>query len=126
MKLMRTTAVLIATLALVACGQSAPQAEAPAAEQPIASAPAAPEGTPSAAELVGTWGDNGDCNLTTTINADGTFTNFSGNTGTWTLEGDVLTMTSPRGVARVRVSKPNENQLIIGGPDGSFGLSQRC
>jgi hypothetical protein len=120
-------AAAIAALALVSCGPSTtdPPAETPtAADQ--ASTPAAPEGTPTPAQLVGSWGDNGDCSLTTTLNADGTFTNYSGNAGTWTLEGDVLTLTSPRGTAQVRVNKPNDNQLFIGQPDGSYGISQRC
>lgn len=123
MRSIHTLAAILAALALSACGQST---SAPQGNTEPASESAAPEGAPTAAELVGTWGDNGDCSLTTTINADGTFTNYSGNAGTWTLAGDVLTMTSPRGTAQVRVSKPNENQLIIGAPDGSFGLSQRC
>jgi hypothetical protein len=124
MRSIQTAAALVAAFALFGCGQTAaPQATFAAADSTTAPVP---EGTPTSAQLVGSWGDNGDCNLTTTINADGAFTNYTGNAGTWTLEGDLLTLTSPAGTAQVRVNMPNENQLFIGQPDGSFGISQRC
>jgi hypothetical protein len=35
-------------------------------------------------------------------------------------------MSGERGDFSVQVAKGNENQLMIGQPDGSFGISQRC
>jgi hypothetical protein len=49
-----------------------------------------------------------------------------GATGRWALEGDRVTMSGERGDFSVQVAKGNENQLMIGQPDGSFGISQRC
>lgn len=112
-----------AALALAACGQpaSAPSVAAPAAEQP----PTDPAAV-TAAFLIGTWGDNGDCSTTITYNADGSFRMADGATGRWALEGDRVTMSGERGDFSVQVAKGNENQLMIGQPDGSFGISQRC
>ncbi|HVK79133.1 MAG TPA: hypothetical protein VM915_00840, partial [Verrucomicrobiae bacterium] len=75
--------------------------------------------------LVGRWGDNGDCNAVSAFNADGTY-EIGGAAGTWTLEGDIITMTGAAGSFQVRAQALNENQLLIGNPDGSIGLSQRC
>lgn len=112
-------------LALAACGQTAaPTSEAPAAD-PYAQSTASDD-TVTADFLAGSWGDNGDCTATITYNADGSFRMADGSTGTWTLEGDRVTMSGAGGVFSVRVSKGNENQLLIGQPDGSFGISQRC
>lgn len=81
---------------------------------------------PTPAMLVGRWGDNGDCSKDIVFNADGTFRSYTGGSGGWSLEGDVMTMSGAAGTFQVRVSILNGNQLLIGNPDGSIGTSQRC
>jgi hypothetical protein len=76
--------------------------------------------------LVGRWGDNGDCTKDIVFNADGTFHSYTGGEGAWTLEGDTMSMTGAGGTSQVRVAIANQNTLLIGNPDGSFGTSQRC
>jgi hypothetical protein len=122
-------AVIVAAFAavLAACGPAANNTDAPpqpAASQPAAAADAA-QTTPTPAMLVGRWGDNGDCSKDITFNADGTFTSYTGS-GRWTLDGDRMTMTGAAGPFEVRVSIANDDTLIIGNADGSYGLSQRC
>jgi hypothetical protein len=118
-----------AALALAACGQTtAPTAE-PTAEAPTVDPHAmpVPSADPVTAEfLIGTWGDNGDCNSAVTFNADGTLRMQDGAPGTWTLEGDRLTMSGANGAFAVDITKGNDNQLFVGQPDGGFGISQRC
>ncbi|PZO47781.1 MAG: hypothetical protein DCF16_17275 [Alphaproteobacteria bacterium] len=128
-------AIMIRTLsialifALAACGQAATPTAETTAEAPTLDphAPPVPSDDPvTAAFLVGSWGDNGDCTSTITYNADGSFRMADGSTGTWTLAGDRVTMSGVRGDFGVNVAKGNENQLLAGQPDGSFGISQRC
>jgi hypothetical protein len=129
---MRITQVLVATLVactLAACGQSAP---APQAEPPTAVDLPTPEEQLANTEavtpdfLVGSWGDNGDCTSVVTYSADGTFRMADGATGRWALAGGRLTMSGERGEFGVQIAKGNDNQLLIGQPDGGFGISQRC
>lgn len=128
--MIRTLAAVL-PLALAACGQSTPT---PATPEPLAQAPALPTpeeqlagSEPVTAEfLVGSWGDNGDCNSMITYNTDGTFQMRDGSTGRWTLNGDRLTMSGERGDFGVQVAKNNDHQLLVGQPDGGFGISQRC
>ena len=113
-------------LALAACGEPA---STPAASEPALPTPEeqlAGAETVTADFLVGRWGDNGDCSAVVTYNADGTFQMRDGSTGRWTLDGDRLTMSGERGEFGVQIAKGNENQLLIGQPDGGFGISQRC
>ena len=76
--------------------------------------------------LVGRWGDNGDCSKDVVFNANGTFASYTGGNGTWTLSGDIVSMTGAEGTFQVRVAIVNQNTLMIGNPDGSYGMSQRC
>lgn len=127
---------LAALLMLAACGQpTAQQTQAPAADVADASGkPGAPtsSGTPQSGapptreQLVGRWGDNGDCNFATVLNADGSYTMPDGSAGRWTLDGDRMTMSGAGGAFTVQVSILNDHQLLIGNPNGSIGLSQRC
>jgi len=127
---MRIQSIFVAAaLTLAACGQTAAPTAETTAEAPAIDpyAPPVPSVDPVTAEfLVGTWGDNGDCNTAVTFNADGSFRMQDGSTGTWTLVGNRVTMSGARGDFGVQVAKGNESQLFIGQPDGSFGISQRC
>lgn len=97
---------------------------ADAAGKPSAAAQAGD--APTAAQLVGRWGDNGDCSKDIVFSADGTFRSYTGGSGAWSLNGEVMTMSGPAGSFQVRVSILNGNQLLIGNPDGTIGISQRC
>lgn len=119
----RLSVAVVATL-LAACSppaaetQTAPQAAAPVAEQAGAV-------TLTRDFLVGSWGDNGDCTAVSTFNADGTY-EIGGATGTWALEGDIITMSGAGGTFQLRAEALNDHQILIGNPNGSIGLSQRC
>lgn len=125
-------AALLAACSLGACGpQAAPNAQAPETTlttETAQSATAAPpaEGVPTPQTLVGRWGDNGDCTKDIVINADGSFSSYTGGAGRWTLDGDVMSMTGSAGTFQVRVAIVNGNTLMIGNPDGTYGMSQRC
>lgn len=128
--MIRTLSIIAVAFVLAACGQST---SAPAADTTAIEAAADPHAPPlqsdeavTAEFLVGTWGDNGDCASTITYNADGSFRMADGSTGRWTLEGDRVTMRGERGDFGVNVAKGNDHQLLIGQPDGLFGISQRC
>lgn len=81
---------------------------------------------PTPGQLVGRWGDNGDCTKDIVFSADGTFRSYTGGSGSWSLNGDVMTMSGQGGTFQVRVSILNGSQLLIGNPDGTIGISQRC
>jgi hypothetical protein len=81
---------------------------------------------PTAAALIGRWGDNGDCAKDIVFNADGTFASYAGGTGAWSLNGHVMTMSGSGGAFQVRVEAIDANRLLIQNPDGSIGTSQRC
>lgn len=128
MKRHAAIALTIAIL-LAGCGPSAvaPEVEPVGDATAEAAANATPPGAsaPTPAQLVGRWGDNGDCTKLITINADGTFES-NGQPGRWTLEGDRLMLSGANGDFGLRVAMANADTLMIGQPDGSFGMSQRC
>jgi hypothetical protein len=119
-------AVIAAIAAILsACGPAAEKTDAPPAPAAAPAAGAASD-APTPAMLVGRWGDNGDCSKDIVFNADGSFASYTGGSGRWTLNGDRMTMTGAAGTFEVRVAIANQNTLIIGNADGSYGLSQRC
>lgn len=125
--MIKAARIAFACLVLVACSQP----PAPAAEEPVGDATGvteAPAGSSAITReaLLGRWGDNGDCTKLITFNADGTFDSYSGMSGTWTLEGDSLTLSGSAGDFLLRVASGGNDTLMIGQPDGSFGISQRC
>jgi hypothetical protein len=126
MKSIQLLGATLAALALLGCGQPATTAEVQAPAVDPHAPPAQSSEAVTEEFLAGAWGDSGDCNSTITFNADNTFRMQDGSTGTWTLVGDRVTMSGEGGEFGVTVAKGNENQLLIGQPDGSFGISQRC
>jgi hypothetical protein len=123
-----------AAIVLIAACAPAPadNADAQASRAAQADASAKPEGpaqageAPTPAQLIGRWGDNGDCSKDIVFNADGTFRSYTGGSGAWSLNGEIMTMSGAAGTFQVRVSILNGNQLLIGNPDGTIGISQRC
>ncbi len=145
MRITRTLA--IAVIALAACGPPAAQQSQQVEQQtspsnkpgdapPPASAPQSsgkPDDAPAQQTnavtpqfLVGRWGDNGDCTKDIIFNADGTFRSYTGGGGNWRIDGDTLTMTGASGTGTLHMQRLNDNQLLLGNPDGSTGISQRC
>jgi hypothetical protein len=129
---MRST-VIVAALFLAACTPPPAGTEVAPALQAAADASGKPSGAtqqtgeaPTPAMLVGRWGDNGDCTKDIVFSGDGTFRSYTGGSGNWSLNGDVMTMSGAAGTFQVRVSILNGNQLLIGNPDGTIGISQRC
>ncbi len=104
----------------------------------LASGPAAPAlaqgGKPdlyavqpvTADDIVGHWGDNGDCGKGVIFYADGTFESYTGGGGNWTLNGDRLVLNGPGGTFEMQIRWGDSGQLLITNPDGSVGTSQRC
>lgn len=124
--MLRSIITLTVLVCIMACTPAPATTEAPAAE-PASSASAPQTGeAPAPAMLVGRWGDNGDCTKDIVFNADGTYRSYTGGSGNWSLNGDVMTMSGAAGTFQVRVSILNGNQLLIGNPDGTIGISQRC
>lgn len=110
-----------------AAPEAAAQTPAPGAKPSAATSAVAPAGAaPTAAVLVGRWGDNGDCAKDIVFNADGTFASYTGGVGNWSLDGEVMTMRGAGGTFQVRVEVIDANRLMIQNPDGSIGVSQRC
>jgi hypothetical protein len=116
--------VMLAALFALACAPAATPQQAAGAPAGAVSDEAS--AAPTAAALVGRWGDNGDCTKDVVLSADGTFTSYAGGAGRWSLNGDRLVMSGADGVFELRISSVNESTLIVGNPDGSFGISQRC
>ena len=127
---MRSIAIA-AAIFLAACSPApadtttAPPASTGGAAKPTQATQQAGD-APTPAMLVGRWGDNGDCSKDIVFSADGTFRSYTGGTGSWSLSGDIMTMSGAAGTFQVRVSILNGNQLLIGNPDGTIGISQRC
>jgi hypothetical protein len=77
--------------------------------------------------LIGRWTDGRDCHEAGQFTADGRYTNTTGQSAAWTLEGDQLTLTFDGAAPRtVRVSAADQNSLNVVNPDGSTGRSTRC
>jgi hypothetical protein len=115
----RSLAAAALVFALAACGA---ESKPPAAAPP----PVADSSGVSRDMLIGRWGDNGDCRKDIAFAADGTFRSHTGGVGTWTLDGDRMTMSGVGGAFTVGVELLNANTLIIHNGDGSMGTSQRC
>ena len=80
----------------------------------------------NAADLVGRWGDNGDCAKYVLFRSDGVFLSYTGGEGRWTLSGYRLVMTGSGGSFTRRVERIDRATVRITNPDGSTGVSRRC
>jgi hypothetical protein len=76
--------------------------------------------------LVGRWGDNGDCSKDVVLNADGSFTSYSGGEGRWSLNGSTMRMAGRQSTQELELELIDQNTVRITNPDGSVGTSQRC
>lgn len=130
---MQTLRAAVAAILLAACTPAPADTQAAPTPEPATQSASGAVDTstragdaPAPAMLVGRWGDNGDCSRDIVFSADGTFRSYTGGSGSWRLDGDIMTMTGEAGTFQVRVSILNGNQLLIGNPDGTIGISQRC
>ncbi|MDZ4693117.1 hypothetical protein [Terricaulis sp.] len=141
-------ALVIAAIALASCSESAPASQAPDAQ----TSPAAPTAVPVAndfpgddesfvdtdptpltrGELIGMWGLRSGCGQPTIFSEDGTLTDYTGQTGQWSLQGDSLTITKGGRTFTDEVNPLNANAFTSGPPeDGSgrtrvFAIYRRC
>lgn len=71
-------------------------------------------------EIVGTWSQYPSCNQKTTFNADGTYSDYLGNNGRWSLEHGYLSQ-APNGGAKFKehVNPLNPNVFAYGKPGGA-------
>ena len=88
-----------------------------------AAAPAA-SGTLDRNFVVGRWSETGDCADATEFRADGTFVFPWGDTGTWQLEGDQLTLST--NTDAMRLTRISQDQLDAVSPGGSVHHNRRC
>ena len=117
MRMTRSGLIHFALLALFASGTQVMAAPRPAARTP---------GTITPAQLVGRWGDNGDCSKDVIFRRDGTFRSYTGGEGRWRLNGERLTMTGDNATTVLMVRRIARDRVRIANPDGSVGFSQRC
>jgi hypothetical protein len=134
--------VFVAAIALAACMPQTPQQQqqqsgaattTTAASQstkpgPNAAVVTTPAPTPVIDRqfMIGRWGDNGDCTKDIVINADGSFTSYSGGEGQWSLNRTTLRLEGKNGAYDLQLALISQDALRITNPDGSVGTSQRC
>lgn len=87
---------------------------------------ARPAAAPTPVQLLGRWGDHGDCGKHVIFRGDGTFRSYTGGEGSWRLVGQRLTMTGANGSFVLIVRLIDRSHLRIVNPDGTVGVSQRC
>ena len=76
--------------------------------------------------MIGRWGDNGDCTKDVVLNADSSFTSYTGGEGQWSLSGTTLRMAGKENTLDLQLQLIDHDHLRITNPDGSVGTSQRC
>ena len=101
---------------------------APLAAQPPAAASQlrpAPGLRVDAAYLIGAWSDREDCTQRTVFHRDGRFVTPDGSSGTWQINGDIVSL-SARRVIVIRLVPRSRNETIVVQANGSLGYSRRC
>jgi hypothetical protein len=83
-------------------------------------------GGATAAMLIGSWADDGDCSQELTFYEDGTFRSFTGGTGEWRLDGDTLTLSGDGGSLALQLQSIDRNEMVAVNPQGQVGRSIRC
>ena len=84
----------------------------------------APSGSLDRNYLVGRWSETGDCADATEFRADGTFVFPWGDTGTWQLDGDRLTLST--NADAMRLTRVSQDQVDAVSPGGSTHHHRRC
>lgn len=85
-----------------------------------------PGGDVTPAMLLGTWTDNGDCDMGVEFLSDGSFRSYNGGGGEWRLNGDNLELSGGNGTLNLRLSATDNDTILATNPDGSVGRSTRC
>ncbi|MBC7987040.1 MAG: hypothetical protein H7X93_10315 [Sphingomonadaceae bacterium] len=78
------------------------------------------------AQLVGGWTDDGNCQNTIEVREDRSFRMGDGAIGTWSLEGESLTLGGAAGSRTMRVTMQGDDIMVLTHPDGTMGRSTRC
>lgn len=78
------------------------------------------------AMLLGTWTDNGDCQMGVEFISDGTFRSYNGGGGEWRLDGDSLQLSGGNGTLTLQLRATDNDTILATNPDGSVGRSTRC
>jgi len=95
--------------------------------------PPAPDGSQDGAaggidpsQLVGRWGDNGNCAQAVQFFANFTFVAPNGGRGNWRLNGDRLTLFSGERSATFRLRSIDSRRLVVEDSNGQTSESIRC
>lgn len=83
-------------------------------------------GTVDPAMLIGSWTDNGNCDMAVEFLNDGTFRSYNGGGGDWRLDGGTLTLSGDNGTLALRLQAVDGQTILATNPDGSVGRSTRC
>lgn len=84
------------------------------------------DGTVDAGMLIGSWTDNGNCDMAVEFLTDGTFRSYNGGGGDWRLDGDTLTLSGDNGDMALRLRAVDGQTILATNPNGSVGRSTRC
>ncbi|HEY5710558.1 MAG TPA: hypothetical protein VIT38_01585 [Allosphingosinicella sp.] len=75
--------------------------------------------------LIGRWTDDGNCGDAVEFAEDGVFHTPEGAVGSWSLNGDRLTV-SGTGTLTMRIVPVDDDTIDVINPDGGQGRSTRC
>lgn len=76
--------------------------------------------------LLGRWTDDGDCKLDIEFRPDGTFRSYTGGEGSWSLAGNVLTLSGQGGTFRLQLQALDGDTMSTINEQGTRGRSTRC
>jgi hypothetical protein len=77
-------------------------------------------------ELVGMWSNDENCARPIVYNADGTYTDYTGVSGRWTLENESLTRTGGGRTISDHVDPLDTDTVALGEEDGLVAMLMRC
>ncbi len=142
---MRRAFALAATICLASCSETTPPPVSLSEPTSIpvavdsAGEPPAPEtfvdtdASPlTREELIGMWGLRSGCGQPAVFSEDGSFSDYTGQPGQWSLQGDLLTITKPGQSYSNEVNPLNANTFSASPPDDhsgrirTFVVYQRC